>query len=68
MLTNVSLDDELLETARRLGKHRTKKQAAVAALTEYVERRKQLQILELFGTVGFDPSYDYKAERGRRGS
>ncbi len=66
MLTNVSLDHVLLETARRIGKHRTKKQAAVAALTEYVQRRRQLEILQLFGTVDFDPSYDYKTERRKK--
>ena len=51
MLTNVSLDGALLETARRLGKHRTKEEAVVAALEEYIQARKQLQILKLFGTV-----------------
>jgi len=26
----------------------------------------RLGILDLFGTVDFDPAYDYKAERGRK--
>ena len=39
-----------------------------AALAEYVKRRKQLRILEVFGTVDFDPKYDYKAERRRKHS
>ena len=39
-----------------------------AALAEYVKRRKQLRILEVFGTVDFDPKYDYKAERRRKRS
>ena len=63
MATNLTLDDALLEAARRLGKHRTKNEAVIAALTEYVQRREQLQILKLFGKVDFDPAYDYKAER-----
>ncbi len=63
MATNLALDDTLIEAARRAGGHRTKKEAVTAALNEYIQRRKQLGILELFGTVDFDPAYDYKAER-----
>lgn len=63
MPTNLALDDQLIEEARRAGKHKTKKEAVNAALDEYVRRRKQMKILEAFGTVSFDPAYDYKAER-----
>ncbi|MFY9558669.1 MAG: type II toxin-antitoxin system VapB family antitoxin [Terriglobales bacterium] len=66
MPTNLALDDRLIEEARRAGGHKTKKEAVNAALAEYVRRRKQLQILNAFGTIDFDPSYDYKAERRRR--
>jgi hypothetical protein len=66
MATNLALDDRLIEEARRSGGHRTKKEAVTRALEEYVRRRKQLRILESFGTVDFDPSYDYKAERKRK--
>jgi len=65
MATNLALDDRLIEEARRIGKHKTKKEAVTAALDEYVRRRKQMKILEAFGTVTFDPAYDYKAERRR---
>jgi Arc/MetJ family transcription regulator len=68
MATNLALDDSLIEEARRAGKHKTKKEAVTAALGEYIERRKQVRILEAFGSFEFDPGYDYKAERrGRRG-
>ena len=67
MATNLALDDSLIEEARRAGKHKTKKEAVTAALGEYVRRRKQVRILEVFGSFEFDPGYDYKAERrGRR--
>ena len=66
MATNLALDDGLIEMARKVGKHRTKKEAVTAALGEYIQRRKQLEILDLFGTVDFDPAYDYKAERRKR--
>jgi Arc/MetJ family transcription regulator len=65
MATNLALDDKLIEEARRAGKHKTKKDAVTAALAEYVKRRKQVRILDAFGTFEFDPAYDYKAERGR---
>jgi len=68
MPTNLAIDDKLIEQARRIGKHKTKKEAVTAALDEYISRRKQLRILDLFGTVDFDPSYDYKTERHRRRS
>ncbi len=63
MATNLAIDEGLIEAARQIGKHRTKKEAVTAALDEYIQRRKQLEILELFGTVDYDPAYDYKAER-----
>jgi len=66
MATNLALDDSLIEEARRAGGHKTKKEAVTAALAEYVKRRSQLHILEAFGTIDFDPKYDYKAERRRR--
>lgn len=63
MPTNLALDDRLIEEARKLGHHRTKKETVNAALNEYVERRKQQNILSLFGTIEYDKAYDYKRER-----
>lgn len=68
MATNLALDDALIEEARRIGAHKTKKEAVTAALDEYVRLRKQRKILDLFGTVDFDPSYDYKAARNKKRS
>lgn len=65
MPTNLAIDDRLLNEARRLGKQRTKKDTVNEALREYVQRRKQARILGLFGTIEFDPTYDYKAQRRR---
>ncbi len=67
MATNLDLDDKLVEEAKRLGKHRSKRAAVNEALAEYVASRKRRRILDLFGTLEWDPKYDYKAERGRRG-
>ncbi len=57
---------QLIEEARTLGGHKTKKEAVTAALAEYVQRRKQTGIIQLFGTIDYDPAYDYKAERQRK--
>ena len=45
MATNLKIDDKLLEEALRLGQFRTKKEAVNQALTEFVQHRKQLEIL-----------------------
>ncbi len=66
MPTNLALDDKLIEEARRIGHHKTKKAAVTAALEAYISHHQQLQIIELFGQVDYDPDYDYKAERRRK--
>jgi Arc/MetJ family transcription regulator len=71
MATNLALDDQLIEEARRAGSHKSKKEAVTAALEEYVRRRQQMRILEAFGTFAadsnsVDPAYDYKSERQRK--
>ncbi len=63
MATNIELDEELLSKAMELGHIRTKKDAVHQALKEFVQRREQVRILELFGTVEPDPTHDYKKQR-----
>ena len=63
--TNLAIDDALIEEARQIGQHLTKKAAVTAALEEYIQRRKQLEILDLFGAIDFDENYDYKQNRQR---
>jgi Uma2 family endonuclease len=65
MPTNLAIDDELLEEALRLGGHRTKKATVNEALKEYIQHRKQLKILDLFGQIDYDPDYNYKEQRSR---
>ena len=66
MPTNLAIEDRLIIEAQKLGRHRTKKDAVTAALDEYIQRRKQQDILPLFGTIEYDHSYDYKKERTRK--
>jgi hypothetical protein len=63
MPTNLAIDDNLINEARLIGNHATKKEAVTAALDEYIRWRKQQKILDLFGTIDFDPDYDYKKMR-----
>lgn len=65
MATNLAIDDRLLNEALRIGGHRTKKETVTEALTEYIRHRKQKKVVALFGTVDFDPAYDYKRQRRR---
>ncbi len=66
MATNLALDDKLLEQALRIGGEKTKKATVTQALREYIQRRKQAAIVDLFGKIDLDPSYDYKSQRRRR--
>lgn len=63
MATNIELNEGLLAKAMKLGGMKTKKEAVNEALAEYVQRREQLKITELFGKVEFDEASDYKAQR-----
>lgn len=66
MATNLALDDALLTEAMKVGGKTTKKATVTEALQEYIGRRKQARIVDLFGTVDYDPAYDYKKQRRRR--
>jgi hypothetical protein len=35
------------------------------ALQEFIARREQRRLLELFDALDWDPTFDYKAERSR---
>jgi Arc/MetJ family transcription regulator len=65
MATNLALDDNLIIQAQKIGHHRTKKEAVMIALKEYVAHKKQLKILDLFGHIDFNEKYDYKKARTR---
>jgi hypothetical protein len=63
MATNLAIEDGLIEEAKLIGKHRTKKGAVTEALMEYIQRRKQSEILRIFHTIDYDQEYDYKKQR-----
>jgi hypothetical protein len=66
MPTNLAIDEKLLEEALKIGGHKTKKATVNEALREYILKRKQKNILSVFGKVDFEASYDYKKERKTR--
>ena len=66
MATNLSIDPELIDRALALSGEQTKKAAVTKALQEFIARREQTHLLELFGKLEWDADYDYKAERSRK--
>ena len=65
MATNLAIDQELLQKAVEVSGLKTKRETVNLALQEFVDRRKQMEILDLFGKMDPDPDYDYKKGRIR---
>ena len=65
MATNLALDDSVIIQAQKIGHHRTKKEAVMVALREYISHKKQQKILSLFGKIDFNEKYNYKKARTR---
>ena len=66
MATNLALDDNLLALAQKVGGMKTKKDTVNAALKEFIERRRQEEVVSIFGTIEWDGTYDYKELRKRK--
>jgi Arc/MetJ family transcription regulator len=58
MATSLNIDSGLIDEARRLGGHPTKRATINAALEDYVRKRRRLTLLKAFGTFEFDPAFD----------
>lgn len=65
MATNLAIDDALLRSALEISGLKTKKETVNLALKEFIDRRKQVEIIGLFGKLDPDPDYDYKKARQR---
>jgi len=63
MRTNIVLDDRLVKEALKLSRVKTKKEVVNQALKEFVENRKRLNLMDLFGKIEFAKNYNYKALR-----
>ncbi len=65
MASNLAIDDKLLHEALEISGLKTKKDTVNLALKEFVDRHKQIEILNIFGKMDPDPDYDYKKGRSR---
>ena len=66
MATNLSIDPALLNEALAVAGEKTKKATVTKALQEFIARRRQRELVELFGKLDWDEDFDYKRERSRR--
>jgi hypothetical protein len=65
VVTNRQIDDRLINKALKLGGHPTKKAAVTQALVDYIHHREQDKIISLFGSIDYDPKFDYQKQRKR---
>jgi Arc/MetJ family transcription regulator len=65
MATNLAIDDKLLTEALKVGHFKSKKETVNSALREFIQKRRQKDIVALFGSIDFDSRYDYKKARRR---
>ncbi|MDA3938020.1 MAG: type II toxin-antitoxin system VapB family antitoxin [Spirochaetia bacterium] len=66
MATNLAIDNNLLVLAKDIAGIKTKKETVNLALKEFVQRRRQEEIFDLFGEIEYDDDYDYKKMRNRK--
>jgi Arc/MetJ family transcription regulator len=66
MRTNIVLDDELVEEAKRLTGIKTKRELVHEALKALIDTKKRLSLLNIAGKVEFAEGYDHKALREDR--
>jgi hypothetical protein len=63
VITQFNINNTLLQEALTLDDQITVDTLVETALREYIQRRKRLKVLDLFGTIDYDPDYDYKQQR-----
>jgi len=64
MKTTLNIPEDLIRKAMSLAKHRTKTEAIVVALQEYIRQKKVEKILEHQGKLEFNDSWE-KSRHGR---
>ena len=63
MMKTLAVDGTLLEEAQSVGHNLTETETVNKALAEFIQRHKQRQIVDLFGTIDYDPDFNYKDQR-----
>ena len=66
MATNLSIDETLLKAALKIGHFKSKKETVNNALLEFIQKRKQVDLLDLFGQIEYYDDYDYKKIRSSK--
>jgi Arc/MetJ family transcription regulator len=66
MATNLAIDPELLNSAYTIGGFKTKKDTVNLALREFIQRRRQREVIGLAGTIDFDENWDPGKLRGKK--
>jgi hypothetical protein len=61
--TPLNINEALLQEALALDDQANLDSLVETALREYIQRRKRLKVLDLFGTIDYDGGYDYKQQR-----
>jgi Arc/MetJ family transcription regulator len=65
MASNLAINEELLNKALQISGLKTKKDTVNLALKEFINHRKQIEIIDIFGKMDPDAGYDYKKGRAR---
>ncbi|WBA82907.1 type II toxin-antitoxin system VapB family antitoxin [Endozoicomonas sp. GU-1] len=66
MPSNLAIDDDLIAQVQQLGGFKTKKAAVNEALAEFIRHRKQLELLDDFGTIDYHDDQASKKEARRK--
>lgn len=63
MTHSLNLDETLVQQALEIDESSNLETVIETALREYIQRRQRAKILDLFGTIDYDHTYNYKAQR-----
>jgi len=63
MTHSLNLDEALIREALEIDDHQNLEAVIEDALREYIQRRQRRKILDLFGTIDYDDTYNYKTQR-----
>lgn len=66
MPSNLNFNPQLLVKAQQLSGLKYKKDVIDLALTEFVKRHEQVEIIKLFHKIPYDDDYDHKQGRKKR--
>jgi len=66
MEAHLTIDNQLLETAFRIGGLKTPKETVNAALEDYINKRNLEELINMFHSIDYDTGYNYKNLRTRK--